>query len=275
MKKFYLMALVVFTVCSCSVDPYEFETAPEKIQGVKNLKNNENKVTLMKAWTADASSPVGASFVRRFTVKVKNIAFQKSVSIYHEKLDGSWVDIPLLYEQSISNNEEIWYGEVDENIRVYADEFVVKYVVDGETYWDNNNDQNYSMEDLSGTYLQNGLYVSVDKYYTRLLNNYFAINVDIKKDYGFVGDVELVYTTDDWSTTNRAPLSYQRYFRVGYAQYLLSPNVFDVEKWATSVGVPEGTESIQFAVVYTVNGVEHWDNNHGKNHVFSKLVFQK
>ncbi len=266
----YLFVLVILAMYSCSTDT-DTDSLGSEIESIEVAsKNSSDKVKLLKAWTSNSSSPVRRRYVRRFVVKIKNLAFQKEVVIHHATYTGNWVDIPLQYEQSIGNDEEIWVGEVTPDTEIYSDEFVVKYTTNGKTYWDNNQGSNYSMLVNIGAFLGPEVAVKIDPQYTRFSGNYFAINADARRNYGSAGSVEIVYTTDGWATTQRAPLSYQRYFRVGYAHYIQSPNQFDIDKWETSVHIDPAVSSIEYAVVYKVNGKEYWDNNYGKNYTINK-----
>ncbi|WP_109301543.1 carbohydrate-binding protein [Aquimarina sp. AU474] len=267
MRKIYLV-VVMLALYSCGTDGEALSIENKSIELA--AKNSSENVKLLKAWTSNSSSPVRQKYVRRFAVKVKNIAFQKEVSIHHLRYDGTWVDIPLAFQQSVDNNEEIWVGEVIPESEIYNDEFVVKYVVNDQTYWDNNNGINYSMLVNIGAYLAPEVILSLDSFYTRFYRNYFNINVDARRNYGAPGAVEVVYTTDGWATTTRKTLSYQRYFRVGYAHYIQSPNQFDIDKWETSVQVDSEVNTIEYAVVYTTNGQEYWDNNYGENYTITK-----
>ncbi len=264
MRKIYLVLVTVLGLYSCNTDTDYIDSVSESIEVA--AKNSSKNVELIRAWTSNSSSPVQRNFVRRFVVKVKNLAYQKQVVIRHATYNGSWVDIPLTFEQSIENNEEIWTGEVTPDTEIYSDEFVVKYTVDGQTYWDNNEGSNYSMLVNMGAYLAPNTQVLVDQFYTRFAGSYFAINVDARRNYGSSGSVEVVYTTDGWATTQTAALSYQRYFRVGYAHYIQSPNQFDIDKWETSVQVDPSVTAIEYAIVYKTGEEAYWDNNFGKNY---------
>lgn len=271
MRKILLLCIAIAGLYSCSTDFDLLETTSETTQVA--AKNSSDNVKLLRAWTSDSSSPIEQKFVRRFMVKVKNLAYQKEVMIHHKTYNGNWVDIPLTYMQSIPNDEEIWVGEVTPDTQIYEDEFAIKYIVDGQTYWDNNNADNYSMPLSIGAYLSSEIEVLVDPFYTRFYGRYFSVNTDVKRNYGSPGAVEVVYTTDGWITTETAALSYQRYFRVGYAEYIQSPNQYDVDKWATSIRVNADVTTIEYAIVYKVDGQEYWDNNFGKNYVINKEEF--
>lgn len=268
MRKIYVVVAIIIGLYSCTFDKDHLDSSNESIEAA--AKNSSTNVKLIRAWTSNSSSPVGQRYVRRFVVKVKNLAFQKQVAIYHSTTSDEWVDIPLTFQQQIGNNEEIWAGEVAPDTEIYSNEFVVKYSVNGKTYWDNNNGSNYNISANIGAYLAPEVEVSVDTYFTRFAGTYFAINVDARRDYGSPGEVEAVYTTDSWATTQRVSLSYQRYFRVGYSNYILSPNQFDIDKWETSISFDSSVQNIEYAVVYRVGDQEYWDNNYGKNYKISK-----
>ncbi|WP_299603667.1 carbohydrate-binding protein [uncultured Aquimarina sp.] len=270
MRKIYLVLSVIFGLYSCASD---IETLDSEMTIELSSKNSSENVKLISAWTANRSSPVQINYQRKFKVKVKNLAYQKEVAIHHETNNGGWVDIPLTYDQSIGSNEEIWVGEVTPDNEIYSTDFVVKYTVDGETYWDNNSGKNYSMLVNVGGFLSPDVDVEVNDSFTRWAGTSFAINVNARRNYGDNATVEVVYTTDDWATKNTVQMSYQRYFRVGYAHYIMSPNQHDVDIYDTLIRVPDEVDSIEFAVVYKVNGEEYWDNNYGNNYTLSKITY--
>lgn len=263
-----IVILVALVLYSCAQDTEQLGTEITSLEMAS--KKSSSNVQLLKVWTANASSPVHQSYIRTFSVKIKNLAFQKEVFIHHATKQGDWIDIPLSYEQSVENNEEIWTAEVDMDSDILDTEFVVKYVVDGQEYWDNNNGLNYNIEENEGAYLASGIQVSLNTRNTKFSGSYFNINADLKHSYSAPIEVEVRYTTDGWATYKTAMLSYQRYYRVGYANYILSPNQFDASVYETSVWVDSSVEAIEFALVYKSEGVEYWDNNYGSNYVLQK-----
>ncbi|WP_299312392.1 carbohydrate-binding protein [uncultured Aquimarina sp.] len=271
MRKIYLVFSVILGLFSCTSDVDNLDSEIKSIELSEKI-SSEN-VKLLSAWTANRSSPVHINYQRKFKVKVKNLGYQKEVVIHHATFDGNWVDIPLTFEQAIDNDEEIWIGELTPDYEVYSDEFVVKYMVNGKTYWDNNSGKNYSMLVNVGGYLSPEINVELNKSFTRPTGSSFAINVNSRRNYGTTTTVEVVYTTDSWATKTTIPLTYQRYFRVGYAHYIMSPNQFDVDIYDTSIRVSEDVQSIDFAIVYKVDGQEYWDNNYGRNYTLSKVIY--
>ncbi|MFD0861038.1 hypothetical protein ACFQ1M_02360 [Sungkyunkwania multivorans] len=142
MKKAIVFFTVLFSLIACTTDPVTTEEHLSKPdQGLPASARNASapaEVKLLKAYTADISNPIYQGIQRQFTVKVKNLAFEKTVVIHHKRKDGSWVDVGLTYRGPAEDGFEIWYGETSSLDTEYANEFAVRYTVDDQTYWDNN-----------------------------------------------------------------------------------------------------------------------------------------
>lgn len=273
MRNFYLIVFVVFGLYSCEKDTDIELSEMKSIELIS--KNSSRNVQLLRAWSSNESSPVQQKHLRRFTVKVKNIAYEKEVIVHHLTVNGNWIDIPLSYQQSITDDYEIWEGEVEPSNQLYGEEFAIKYSTNGNTYWDNNEGNNYSMPVSIGAYLASDIQISLDPYYTRFANNYLAINLDVRHVYGAnITNVEVVYSTDGWQTEQRNQLNYYRYFRVGYSEYIISPNQYDIDKYGTSIRFTTNVDKVEFAVVYTVNGQEYWDNNYENNYTLHSVAYK-
>ncbi|GAA4273890.1 hypothetical protein U6A24_01880 [Aquimarina gracilis] len=279
MKKlvYLLISLVIF---SCSTED-NFEETPESVltKSAIPTKNSE-PVSLVKAWTASGSYRGYTSYSRKFTVKVADLDFDKSVSIFHEKIDGSWEEIPLSYSFDIDDQNEVWTGAYNHGgygvSRIYADQFVVKYEVSGNTYWDNNNGTNYSISNNEGYFLADAnANVSVDTDYDSLFyvpyydQNSLNVTVDVR-NLAPNKEVGVVYTTDGWQTQGYFTLDFRRYWYNGPSFYIQSPNEFGIERWSGTTRIDKSANNVEYVVVYKVNGQEYWDNNYGKNFTVSK-----
>src|SRR5262249_32917803 len=91
------------------------------------------KYATSQSFTVDGVSPAYTAL----NVKVRNIAFMKDVSIHLRGFDGVWQGQPLSW---LGN-----YGDYDlfQRTAAYTEQFVIRYTVNGITYWDNNNGFNY------------------------------------------------------------------------------------------------------------------------------------
>jgi hypothetical protein len=283
MKKLALLLLATISIVSCSKQE-EVIAETNTVQKPLNSRLSSNEtVKLVSAWTSYSQKYGLASYTRKFKAEVRNLAYNKVVVISHEMSDGSWKDFPLSYISSSTDNTEIWGANYTINsydqtnpLLFFADEFVVRYDVNVHRYWDNNNNSNYKMDILEGSFVRNDLNVVVDTDYNRIYtsyyntsNNAFSVNADVR-NLNPTKIVNLVYTTDNWSTTKTAPLRFNPTITVGAQQYLSSPNRFGIERWSANIDLPATVNRIQYAVSYKVNGVTYWDNNFGKNYVAVK-----
>jgi len=140
-----------------------------------------------------------------------------------------------------------------------ADEFVVGYTVNGQTYWDNNGGQNYRLAKNAGPLL--GRDVMVSAVYLYSAGN-GAVDV---RNVGYSKVVEVVYTTNNWKTVMVAQASYggsRIYY--GYSSFD-NPNQYGVERWYFFLPSFAGKE-VKYAISYKVNGQTYWDNNEGLNY---------
>lgn len=280
MKKYFYLIIALFAL-SCST---EDDAIPNQnglsLEKSANLKNS-SPVQLVKAWNSYSFYRGFNTWTRKFTVKVANLNYDKSVGIYHEKVDGNWEEIPLSYSISLDNGDEIWEGQYRYYAytpgKIYEDEFVVKYDVNNITYWDNNNNNNYKIEEkqIGSFFAEPDLNVSVDSDFDRLYTSFDGVTTTLNivadvRNISPTKEVKVVYTTDGWETERYFSLAYTKYWYNSYDYVLTSPNSFNVERWTGSVTINEEVDDIEYAVVYKVNGQQYWDNNYGQNYSISK-----
>ena len=273
---FSVLLVILGAAISCTPD-----SELEDIRAVEAYQSTETQgpqsravdmagpVRLHKAWASYNAGHGQEQYFRRYSVIVQNSNYEKKISIHHEKENGQWRDIPLRFRRSLPNNEELWEGQVVVPGAYLSDEYAVKFEVNGQVHWDNNHGKNYHVNRMDGTYLSPSIPVSLDEYFSKHTGRYFNINVDVR-NLGYEKQVEVHYTTDGWKTTAVKFLEYTKYFRVGYAQYLISPNKNGIEKWEAPIFVDETINVLEFVIRYEVDGQEYWDNNFGKNYKLRK-----
>lgn len=182
-------------------------------------------------------------------VQVQNLGYDKSVSL-HYKLSTSdtWEDANGSYVATLQDGTEIW--EVDLGGFFGEIEYAVKYEVNGQTYWDNNNQNNYTLEDKIGVAA-----LRVNKSTPFSTGSEYNISVNLK-NLGYNKDVKVRYTEDNWNTWKEKSLSY--FYTLGDG----------TEQWSTSLNLGLNYDTInqfEYAVSYTVNGVTYWESNFGRN----------
>jgi hypothetical protein len=78
----------------------------------------------------------------KMTAKAKNIAFAKDVAIHYAQADGAWVERPLAWHKNYLHHD--LFALTDNSF--ITTEFVIRYTVNGETFWDNNGGGNYHVD---------------------------------------------------------------------------------------------------------------------------------
>lgn len=258
MKKIGLLFVFIMTFISCSTEEEVLESV--ELQGVESntasrLSAGKN-VSLYKY--AVVNSYTGVASQRVFQVEVRDLAYHKDVAVLHKMADGSWKFFQLNYKTSLENGTQIWETKLFSNYFNFGSEFAVRYIVDGVEYWDNNDGSNYAA--TNNTILKDDVNVSVYRYhqhtqtYPGIYSGTLRVEVDLK-NLAYHKQVTLLYTKDNWNTVHSAPFQY------------VSSGANNIERWKTpTLNVYPPNQNYEFVVVYTVDGVEYWDNNFGQNY---------
>lgn len=211
----------------------------------------------------------------RFEVLVANLAFQKNVHLHIRQKSGVWTDYPLSYNRPANNGKEVWTADFTlYNQPTDADEllFAVKYQVNGQTFWDNNNGANYRFTRnfgnvLVGTNVYNGLYqTTLNLYGGNTVHAYVTI-----KNLAANKVVKVVYSTDNWLTAKTVYASYDPQFWNSSYSTISNPNAYGFEEWRFQMDVGSSSTKVDYAISYTVNGQTYWDNNFGRNYAITLI----
>lgn len=206
----------------------------------------------------------------RFEANVANLAYVKQVYAHVLRRDGVWIDVPLQFKRTIANNREIWEGVFSPpQNTVYDVRYALKYVVNGQTYWDNNGGLDYTIHRDSGTRLPTGVNV-----YDGNLRNSLNIgpggtvlrNWVTVRNLAFAKLVRVHYSTDGWTTKRIATATFNPNFWAGWYSAAPNPNRYGFEEWNFELDVGPTATAVQYAVEYVVNGQTYWDNNYGRNY---------
>jgi len=237
-------------------------------------------IKLIKADSYTMSHYGFSSDHRNFVIKVKNLGYHKNISMWAEHEDGEWIESGTAeYKGPAEDGWEIWTMFVSNSGSYYTSdyrpinhwegEFVLKYEVNGDTYWDNNDGMNYDMGLSDGEMLADDVNVFnsyASAYYmsysdkTSFTGNVLIKNLDYHKN------VEIVYTTDDGASWNVASCNFVSSYTHSYGSTIRYPNAHDVERWGFNVEVSSEATSIRYAIKYAVDGEEYWDNNFGRDY---------
>ena len=253
------MTLCCAPLWGCAAPSIEEEALDETTDAI----SAGGEVQLVEALTDDhINSPSQQRFVA--DILVKNLAYQKQITVH--MLDpqggGQWIDIDAQFVESVSNNKELW--RVSKGFTTSQPlskfQFAVRYGVAGQTYWDSNGGQNYTLSNNYGGY--QGVYLPASTpVRVRDISRCRAkgcqdntLQVDLR-NLGYQKQVSVAYSVDNWATVQSAPLVYQT-----------STTVDGIEHW--TVKLPP-FDAAKLAVSYTVNGTTVWDNNFGLNHDYN------
>ncbi len=202
-------------------------------------------------------------------IEIAKVAYNKQVIVrYNVAGTSTWIDVPATYVKD-HYNKEVWKFEINNiafNQNAVGIRFAVKYTVNGQTYWDNNNGQDYRLSYSDATYedltdvvfgksqlmINHGeSYIYRDGAYPSVLFGWVRV-----RNVGAPKTLTLIYTTDGWNTTQTTPLFY----------YDNSPDG-SIESWKFfTENVSSQTTQFDYAVSMTVNGYTTWDNNFQQNY---------
>lgn len=184
-------------------------------------------------------------------VKTNDGAQDQQVYIHYFYMNGmDWQDLEADYVTTLDDGSKIWKAYLTS----YECEYAIKFVANGQTFWDNNGGKNYNGTETIGT-----APIAVKRRgYSYDLSNY---EIDaVLQNYAYEKNVFVRYTTDGWNTYSDAAL--------GYA----GTNSDGTETWTTNIDISAiiannyNYADFEYAVCYQVNGTEYWANYFGSNY---------
>jgi hypothetical protein len=267
-----LLVLAVFFSCSNAIlDPSQdsstLNQSPELALNLAALDDDPIQVLTIED-IARGHYGIPSRSVR-FLLRVKNLGYDKSITVYGELSDGSWDDLSnsATYIGSADPGFELWTVTAAWNAYYgtpsFGDEFTIRYEVNGETYWANNDGVNYQSESHSGYQLTDDAgNVRLSSAYHYSYNNSVSISA-VLKNIAYDKVVKVRYSYDNWNSYSESELSHSPYWGYSYTSPVPSPNTHGIELWNTTFSLPAGIapEDVKFAISYEVNGEKYWDNN--------------
>ncbi len=205
------------------------------------------------------------------SVKVQNLAFAKDVAVHYTPDNAIWKDTPLAFVAPSFGNYDLFSGTVGEQV----ERFVIRYSVNGQTFYDNNGGWNYSFESNLATVGGNvALYKATARqgseagggfvFTTSWLEGEILVNnLHLSKQVGVAITVDGGAT---WDTVQGT-----------FAESTTSDGKFvgpaEVWKFKTpEFNLNPASNAFFFAVFYRdlETSSEYWDNNFGQNYQVSK-----
>jgi hypothetical protein len=273
MKKFGLLMMIALIAgfSACSVENMA------DIDGQANAKVAESSpVKLLYAKVKTVSAPYDGSAYPSYIgsvdgyIEVENLGYNKTIVChYNEESSSTWYDVQAEYVGPSTGNKEIWHFETDGTTFVGRWEdveftFAIKYTVNGNVYWDNNDGSDYNVSyGIYSTFPSIVLGASALKLemasFVPYAGAFYLHGLITLKDLAYNKDVKILFTQDNWNTSKEVSASYGGQHTgwggmdVGY------------QDWVFNTTFPS-IDNVQFAISYTANGVTYWDNNLGNDY---------
>lgn len=214
----------------------------------------QGPVNLIYAKPVEVSPGAGAEGY----ILVKNISKDKKVTIRYSYNNADWSECAATYYKPADDNYEIWKfvtpGKEFGYRGIVAVQFSIKYEVNGQTYWDDNNGRKYCVAVgyvIGQTYdFGIGAVANISAYKVSGGSKNVQGTLQLK-NLGQPKNVKVIYTTDNWATTSEVN-----------AQFSNNAYADDsVEQWYYIYQTD--SNNIQYKLSYTVNGVTYVDDNFG------------
>lgn len=173
-------------------------------------------------------------------------AATKAAYVHYEVANqDEWLDEQASFMTKLDDNTEIWKATVSGT--GVTGQFAIKYIGDGQIYWDNNNEKNYTANDILGT-------ANVSAVRLRSTTGGHLLRVAVK-NIAYNKIVKVRYTLNNWATYQDVALDYEGPISGTNNEY-----------WKTTLNIPISSDGFEFCVYYQVNGQTYWDNNFGSNY---------
>ena len=246
-----------------------------------------DEIKLIRAFSAVGSRYDFVWHTLYMNIAAKNLAPDQKVFVHMDDGTGHWIDVAARFVHTTGEGYSLW--SVDNLAGAFAAQapcpptvtdhgptgricdliFALQLRAQGATYLDDNNGLLYHLKAGSGSLLGAAFPVS--------LESAEAFNFDAHptagggvfvKNLGQEQTVTILYSFDQWKTTQSVPAQFQSQYFHAYGA-VPSPNAQRVEYWSFHFPVPPPAASVDLAVRYQVDGREYWDNNFGQHYHLS------
>ena len=208
------------------------------------------------------------------TVKVQNIAFAKDVAVRYAQPNGTWAGRTLTWQKNFDN-----YDVFARNDNTFVStEFVIRFSVNGQTFWDNNVGANHHVDGgrpntIGGNVMLNkaiahrgsqagGGFVFTTSW---VEGEIFVKNLSFNKQVG------IRLSANRWFSFQDTDASF-------HGTVAVAEGLSQVEVWkfkTPELNLDQGSPEFKFAVYYNNldNGEWFWDNNFAQDYSLSKTDF--
>ena len=211
-----------------------------------------------------------------FFMCLENVGFNKQVDVEWAGEDGGWRTLAAYFHSKREENQELWVAKIklQENARKSLPgtvQFSLRYRVNGEEFWDNNNGWNYVSEANSGIKVSGNFPVLNIDFADRLTDGQKSIPITVATNQSLAAKkVVIHWTKDNWRHSYETPCFLKKdHWQKSAGSTTPNPNEFGIQIWTGQIKIRDA-----FRVQYCVSceGKEHtlWENNGGHNYVISR-----
>ncbi len=237
------------------------------------------EVELLHAFSNSSSYRGHTSQSTEYDILVEDLGVDKTVTVVGVDVNGEWQEIPASYYREAGDGFEIWRATESycSGAGCYAGttthdlEFVVRYNVNGEEYYDNNSGNNFTMTRNSGNLLTSPV-IWVDQIselpaVTSLDAREVSGDI-VVKNLGADKAVTVHYTLDGGVSWLETAAEFYNGYYSPFTRYSF-PNPSEehgTELWQFEFDAGSA-EAVSFYVSYEVNGETYYANNYDRNYV--------
>ena len=208
------------------------------------------------------------------SVKVQNVAFAKDVAVHHAQPNGNWVGRALTWQKNFGD-----YDVVARNDNTFVStEFVIRYSVNGQTFWDNNDGANHHVDGVRPNTI--GGNVILNKAIARrgsqagggfVFTTSWVEGEIFVRNLSFNKRVGIRLSANDWFSFQDTDASF-------HGTVAVAEGLSQVEVWkfkTPELNLDQGSPAFKFAVYYNNldNGEWFWDNNFAQDYSLNKTDF--
>jgi hypothetical protein len=257
-------AILLLLLTTCSSGLFIGNEGVQGDMGGETTSSDHDMVYLYLAKSKQFNQAGTVSRLYKGFIEIENAAYVKNVQVFYtvEYNDESsdWEVIDAVYDQDMGYNKEMWYFETEKYYHEPGDflnfKMAVRYEVNGEVFWDNNEEENYILGHYENVVFGRSLvmlrYVNAERKPGTAPQLVGMVTV---KNVAFEKVITIVYTTDGWATADTYDIEFSG---------LHSDD--ETESWKFRFDLPEDSETVEFAISYTVDGFTTWDNNFLRNY---------
>jgi hypothetical protein len=209
--------------------------------------------------------------VTKVSAKVKNIAFTKEVSLVCALSDGTWVQKAMSWQAGFGNYDLFSLSDGS----FVTDEFAIRYDVNGQTDWDNNNGANYQISEIQPNTAGGNVVLNTAVAHQGsepgggfVFTTSWVEGEIYVKNLSFNKRVGIRLSTNGWASFLDTNASFN-------ASVSVAEGLSKVESWkfkTPEFNIDESNPNFNFAIFYNNldTGEWFWDDNFSQSYSLSK-----